>query len=451
MASDFPKKVELIGVLSHPNNDSWSPDDYPVSGAMGCFAEESSSDIHQKHSVSKEPYRGKDWEHTKELLMKETSGRGHGAVLDQGVFTWSIDNLTRASTLFLCGPQYGSHLQQSLRRATAERGFAEIDFDSEMGKRGFREIDSMEGNDIMEKQFELYGEMVGAGIPTEDARIILPLNTKTTIQTEWDARELMHLKSMAERMDVSSDISDTVDKMYLQAREIAPQMMKDREKNLEVLAWMPSNQLYANSNMPIEDMVSERNTQSSFLVDYSLGMNMSEDYISKAVLERDEALLANLKHTHFTFFVPMSLMTYHQATRQRTWDQSVEPLGRAIERGSFVMPPSIRNTEYAQPLMELAEESRDYVLGNMGGNVNVIGVIPHSLEIYDMIHVNGWNALHSIGKRTCTTAQLEIRGKAKAMAREIKEVYPALGKYCLPQGMIYGSCPERENCGKCKK
>lgn len=37
------------------------------------------------------------------------------------------------------------------------------------------------------------------------------------------------------------------------------------------------------------------------------------------------------------------------------------------------------------------------------------------------------------------------------MAREIKGVYPALGNYCLPQGMIYGSCPERENCGKCKK
>ncbi|MCK4997552.1 FAD-dependent thymidylate synthase [Candidatus Pacearchaeota archaeon] len=455
MENKFLKKVELVGVLGHPENNFWSPDDYSVSGAMGCFAEESSTDIHQRHSIDGELYKGRDWEGTKELLMKETSGRGHGAVLDKGIFSWSIDNLTRESTLFLCGPQYASHLQQSLRRASAEKGFREVDFDSEIGEKGFREVDSKEGNKIMEKQFRLYDDMKSAGIPTEDSRIILPLKAKTTIDTTWDARELMHLDSMAKRMNVSSDILDTVRIMYEQAENVAPAIMKEREKNLEVLAWMPSNQLYAASNIPIEEMIFRRefegSSRTNFLIDYSLGMNMSEDYIAKAVIERDEALLANLKHTHFTFMVPMSLMSFHQATRQRTWDQSVEPLEKAVVRGSFVMPQSIRDTRYANALTELSEESRRYVLNNIDKNRDVIGVIPHNLEVYDMIHVNGWNALHSIGKRKCTTAQWEIRNKATIMGREIKEVYPALGNYCLPQGMIYGSCPERENCGKCKK
>ena len=234
MVDDFLKKVELIGVLKHPEDNSWDSDDYPVSGAMGCFAEKSSSDIHRKHSIDEEPYivgkgdkkRELNWDQTQELIMKETSGRGHGAVLDQPVFSFSIDNLSRASTLFLCEPEYASHVQQSLRRATAERGFVPIK--------------DSEGNDLMERQFELYGKMAKAGIPTEDARIILPLNTKTAIQSSWDARELTHLKSMADRMNVPKEVKDTVYQMYEEACKVAPKTMEDRKNNYEVLSWFPS-------------------------------------------------------------------------------------------------------------------------------------------------------------------------------------------------------------------
>jgi len=460
---EFKKNIELIGILQHPDNDSWGPEDYPVAGAMGCFAEESSTEIHKKHAIASKPYtigKGSNkkqigWKQTKELIMKETSGRGHGAVLDHGVFEWSIDNLTRGSTLTLCSPQYASHLQQSLRRATAERSFNKINSDSEMGKRGFTKITSDQGNEIMAKQFELYNEMVKGGIPTEDARIILPLNTKTTIHTLWDARELMHLKSMAERMRMPSEVNETINEMYEQARKVAPSLMKERDKNFEVLAWMPSNQLYSRDNLPLEIEISKReanknNPNHKFLLDYSIGLRMSDKEISKAIHSRDEALLSNLKHTHFSFMVPMSLMSFHQATRQRTWDQSVEPLEQALQRGVFVIPPSIKNTEYSQPLTKLSKESRRYALRNLNKTPEVLGVIPHNLEIYDLIHINGWNALHSIGKRTCKTAQWEIRSKANIIAKEIRQVYSALGKYCLPQGMLYGSCPERENCGMCK-
>jgi len=456
----YPKRIELNGILQHPENDTWEVDDYPVSSAMGCFAEENSSNIHERYAVKGELYKsGKKeltWNQAQELIMKETSGRGHGAVLDKAIFNWSIDNLTRASTLFLCSPQYLWHLQQSLRRANAKRGFEELIGDEEMGKRGFSQISAKNGNKIMEEQFELYNKMCGAGVDTEDARIILPLHTKTTIDTGGNAREMMHLKSMVDRMNVTSEVRDTVYTMYEQAREFAPRTMEEREKNFEVLAWMPSSQLYARQNMPMDNKIREREKikqltgNNNFCIGYSIGLQMSEKEIEQAVLQRDEALLANLKSTHFTFMVPMSLMSFHQAARQRTWDQSVETLESAVRRGSFTVPPKIKAAGYEKELLDLAEESRKYVLNNLDKNPDVFGVVPHCLEVYDLIHVNGWNALHSIGKRRCKTAQWDIRSKAVQMSNEIRVVYPALGKYSLPQGMLYGSCPERENCGRCK-
>jgi thymidylate synthase ThyX len=67
------------------------------------------------------------------------------------------------------------------------------------------------------------------------------------------------------------------------------------------------------------------------------------------------------------------------------------------------------------------------------------------------MHINGWNAIQSIGKRTCKTAQWEIRRIAKEMARQIGEVAPEIGRFSKPQGILYGHCPERENCGYCEK
>lgn len=430
------RNVDLVGILKHPTETSWSADDYPTAGAMGCFDERASAQIHKDHKVDGIPYGPEklNWDETKEVIMRETSGRGHGAVLDQSAFVFSIDNLSRASTLFLCGPQYASHLQQSLRRATAERGFVESQ--------------DPEANQIMDEQFALYQKMVKAQLPTEDARIILPLNTKTTIQSMWNARELMHLKSLAGRMIVPSGVSETIDEMYSQAETHAPNLMENRAANYEVLSWLPGPQLFAPSNSSLDRLIQEDPTMR--MTSFSTGIRMSPEEVKAAVEGRDEAALANLKHYHFSFLAPMSLMTHHQATRQRTWDQTVEPLSSAIMRGVYVVPPSIEKSQFGEEFRGLTERSIKYAIEN-NDNPDAYGVLPHSLEVGDLIHVNGWNAIHSIGKRTCTTAQWEIRSIAKYMAKEIRQQAPEVGAYSLPQGMIYGSCPERENCGACKK
>ena len=100
--------------------------------------------------------------------------------------------------------------------------------------------------------------------------------------------------------------------------------------------------------------------------------------------------------------------------------------------------------------MELNKRSIGYARDRVGDK-EIIGIVPHSLRVYDLIHINGWNAVHSIGKRTCTEAQWEIRSVARQMADYIKKVAPEIGKYSVPQGIIFGKCPEKKPCGACDK
>lgn len=432
------KKVELVAWLQNPGKN-WDAEDSATCGARGCFSEFSSFEIH-KQEILKE----KKDEAGKEKIFAETSGRGHGAVLDQSEFLFSIDNLTRASTLFLCAPQYASHLQQSLRRATAQRGF-------HLPK-------SLEGTffeELMIKQFELYDKMQSSRVPAEDAKYILPLYTKTTIQTKINARELMHLHLMTSNYGVPDEVRDTVDEMIKKASEIAPRLMQNRGINYETLAWMPASQLFIENNQTIEDLVDNHSfnkkiPEQVILLNYS-GIQMKPDLVERAVMKRDEAELANMKHYHFTFLAPMSIACFHQATRQRTWDQSVQAMSGALYRSKYVVPKSIDGSEFEKEFRKLNESTINYLGNFMRSNPEVIGVVPHSLRTYDIIHINGWNAVHSIGKRTCTEAQWEIRDIAKQMAKYIKVVAPEIGKYAVPQGITYGKCPEKKSCGVCFK
>ncbi len=435
----FEKKVELVAYLQNPEKN-WDAEDAASCGARGCFSEKSSNDIHEEE-ILKEDYTKR-----KEKIFEETAGRGHNAVLDQSAFTFSIDNLTRASTLFLCSSQYASHLQQSLRRATAERGFYLEDILKDTG-----------AEEIMKKEFSLYEKMVAEKVPIEDARYLLPLATKTSIQTTINARELLHLYSQIYQTDNSEEIplevKDTIQKMYDEAYKIAPRLMELRENNMEILSWLPNAQLFSMGNKTIETFRKLR-TLSDGGVAFLGGtyLRLDKPNMKEAILTRNEAELTNLKHAHFTFLASMSLATYHQMIRQRTLDQSVEPMIDAVIRKQYTIPHSIQGTKFESEYVKINEEAISFVLNNKNMDYfpNSLMVTPHSLKINDLLHVNGWNVIGFIAKRTCKAAQWEIRQIAKEIAERIKEEYPELGKFAVPQGILYGKCPEKKPCGYCR-
>ena len=156
-----------------------------------------------------------------------------------------------------------------------------------------------------------------------------------------------------------------------------------------------------------------------------------------------------------------SLACLHQAIRQRSWNHTLESIYDAVQDtleddDRMVVPPSIKRRPrflrmYQQQHRDMLNLYRELVREGIP-RAEAIGVIPHSVKIYTLIHVNGWNAIHSIGQRTCVTAQWEIRKIAWEIARVIKKEFPALGKWAEPQCIILGGkCPEIEDCGYYKK
>ncbi len=430
-------KVKLLSVTGDPQL-------IVTAGALGCFEEGASSEILERLlSLSAE-------ERDKKIkaVIKNSFGMGHGSVGDQCCFIFSIEDLPRIATLQLCLPEFAAHLQQSLRRAKPERGF--------------HLPDAMKWSDrakaVMEKSFKFYEDAVKAGVPGEDARYPLPLYTRTNIQTAINARELSHIWAMSKKSGTPSIVKTVVGEMIRLAKEVAPYLFEDFGGNYEQLAWYPSSQLFAETNETMENLIFRHEKESvAFL---GGGITWDGDLIAealqRAIRDRDEAALAILKHVHFEFLAPMSLACFHQATRQRTWNQSVESIYRAahfagLGRKMFV-PESIDTASssiarrYVDLHWSMVHAYESLLLDGVPAE-EAIGVLPHSLLVYDLIHVNGWNAIHSIGKRRCEKAQREVRRIAKCMAKHIERVAPVFRGFVEPQCVNYGRCPEKDSCG----
>lgn len=439
--TDF--KIRLIGMTANPQALS-------TAGALGCFEEKPSTELFDELLALDEAKR----DIREKAVLKNSFGRGHGSVGDQNYFVFSIENLPRLATFQLCLPEYLAHLQQSLRRAKASRGFYLSPAIAEAGL-----ADRV--NAVLTQAFQFYEKAVGLEVPAEDARFLLPLATKTNIQTAGNARELCHLWKMSQTDRVPAVIRTIVEQMITLAKEQAPDLFTDFGFNFETLAWSPSAQLYASTNKTVAELIERVHGKaallswSSFFLDHQI-----KAMVEQAIREKDEAELANLKHIHFEFLMPMSLACLHQAIRQRTWNHSVESIYDAIGKAladndvRMVVPSTIRKHGLLPEYQELHQRMVCLYKTLVSKGVSApeaLGIIPHSLRIFDLIHINGWNALHSIGKRTCIEAQWEIRGIAWQMARAIKAKLPALGQWTEPQCITYGRCPEIRDCGYYKK
>jgi hypothetical protein len=247
-----------------------------------------------------------------------------------------------------------------------------------------------------------------------------------------------------------SAVRVTIELMINVAKEVAPHLMRERENNYEPLAWYPCPDLLTYTNTYLDKFQMDEDMDVMLVSSSRLPMTEKNIIdITMGFLNKDPSLLGTLKHFHYTFIAKMSLMTLHQAIRQRTWDQSVESIYHAIHRGEMITPPSFRKhpeflDEYSDQFQNMIDLYNNLVNSGVPQQEALL-VIPHSLLVLDMIHINGFNAIYSIGKRTCTEAQWEIRH----ISMEIAHQMPVFKDVAKPQGITLGHCPERNPCGYC--
>jgi len=115
---------------------------------------------------------------------------GHHSVLEHVNITFAIDDISRANSHQLVRHRLASYSQQSQRFVNFKKGFEYV-IPSTIGTQ--EELEK-EYEDVMNKISEFYKYMVDrCGVPTEDARYIIPNACCTNITMTVNARELIEM------------------------------------------------------------------------------------------------------------------------------------------------------------------------------------------------------------------------------------------------------------------
>src|SRR5512138_2119195 len=126
-------------------------------------------------------------------LISNVIESGHGSTIEHVVFTFGISGVSRTLSHQLVRHRAGVAFdQQSQRYVTYKKAATMLpqtiaDADPELRARYEEQI---------EGSMELYGELVGAGIPGEDARFVFPNGTRTNLVMTTNLRALIHMSGL---------------------------------------------------------------------------------------------------------------------------------------------------------------------------------------------------------------------------------------------------------------
>ncbi|MEO8229509.1 MAG: FAD-dependent thymidylate synthase [Chloroflexota bacterium] len=126
-------------------------------------------------------------------LIQGVIESGHGSTIEHIVFTFGISGVSRTLSHQLVRHRAGVAFDQQSQRYVTYKGASTMlpttlaEGDPELRQRY---------EDQIEGSLELYGEMVAAGIPGEDARFVFPNATRTNLVMTTNLRALIHMSGL---------------------------------------------------------------------------------------------------------------------------------------------------------------------------------------------------------------------------------------------------------------
>ena len=118
---------------------------------------------------------------------------GHGSTIEHVVFTFGISGVSRTLSHQLVRHRAGVAFDQQSQRYVTFKGAATMlptsiaETDEELRERYRQQVEGSLG---------LYGDLVGAGIPGEDARFVFPNATRTNLVMTTNLRALIHMSGL---------------------------------------------------------------------------------------------------------------------------------------------------------------------------------------------------------------------------------------------------------------
>ncbi len=126
-------------------------------------------------------------------LIQGVIESGHGSTIEHIVFTFGISGVSRTLSHQLVRHRAGVAFDQQSQRYVTFKGA------STMLPTSLAEADPTlreRYEDQIAGSLELYGEMVAAGIPGEDARFVFPNATRTNLVMTTNLRALIHMSGL---------------------------------------------------------------------------------------------------------------------------------------------------------------------------------------------------------------------------------------------------------------
>jgi len=142
---------------------------------------------------------------------------GFPSVLEHVVFTFYIEGISRVASHQLVRHRIASYTQESQRYAEVRPDYV---VPESVVRAGFG--DRFRG--LAEACYQLYREMVGSGVPYEDARYVLPQAFTTSILMTVNLRELIHIACLRLSEKAQWELREVVRAMVEEASRVVPEV-----------------------------------------------------------------------------------------------------------------------------------------------------------------------------------------------------------------------------------
>ncbi|MBN1484809.1 MAG: FAD-dependent thymidylate synthase [Chloroflexia bacterium] len=161
-----------------------------------------------------------------------------------------------------------------------------------------------------------------------------------------------------------------------------------------------------------------------------------------------------LEHAYFNFALGgISRSCSHQLVRHRLASYSQQSQRYVEGPFDYVTPPSWEGAgeawgrRYHRVMGELNDLYREALAAGIPAE-DARFVLPNACSTQLVMSMNLRQLVHTVGLRTCTRAQWEIRRLFEQVAAVVRQAEPFLGAFLVTKCERLGYCDERESCGR---
>ena len=158
--------------------------------------------------------------------LRDCIASGHTSILEHATFTFYIRNVSRILLAELTRHRIASYTVESSRYVKYNKLSPE-ELVPAINNVNVPDITKDWFYDHIRESAQLYDMLLKDGMSAEDARVILPLGTKTDIIMTINARSLLNLFSLRCCNRAYWEIKDVADEMLRLVKDVAPVMFEN--------------------------------------------------------------------------------------------------------------------------------------------------------------------------------------------------------------------------------